>query len=143
MSPALADALRARAGDCRRVAHDGLRELGEEWVRQARALARTADYADSMGMRVESDAVVVGTSSPLGVVLERGRRPGRRPPAQSVAKRSGSAGRAADAADTIGRRGTRGRWVVRRARQAVFESGRQAEIVAATAARMVELGAGD
>lgn len=141
VSPALAAALRGRAGDAQRVAHDGLQELGRAWVDEARQLARTGPYADSMGMRVESDAVVVGTRSPLGVVLERGRRPGKQPPTQSIAKRSAS-GDPGSAAKAIGRSGTRGRWVVRRARQAVFDSGRQAEIVAGVARRIGELGSG-
>lgn len=145
VSPALHRALEQSLHRCEQIAHDGLLEMGSEWLRHAQQGARTADYAGSMAVSDlgVGQSVLVGSKSPLGAILERGRRPGSPPPVRSIQKRSLSGHDAAKAAKTVGERGTRGRWVVRKARQAVYDSGAQQDIARRTLQRITNLGGGD
>ena len=102
-----------RAG---RVTDAMLRHLGFEHARRAGELAGGGRYGQSFTFRPAGSAVESGSTSPMAAILERGRRPGHRPPVQSIVKRSGGSLEAARrTADRIAVQGTRGQWVVKKA----------------------------
>ena len=80
-----------------------------------------------------------GSTSPMAALIERGRRPGRRPPVQSIAKRNGgNLEAAARAADKIARQGTRGRYVVKRANTRIRNDGTIERIARDALAAIIE-----
>lgn len=121
----LADRWREQADRCDRVTQSALGEIAVEFVQAAGKLAGGAGpYQRSFTARPSGSAVEAGSTSPMAAVLERGRKPGRRPPPQSIRKRSGgSYEAAARAADRIAARGTRGRFVVKRAATQIRRDG--------------------
>jgi hypothetical protein len=108
-SPALTNALdaaKARGDVARR---EGLEAIGEAFVDAFRSriggqLAKTAAF------EVSGSHVDAGSPSPLAAILERGRKPGRRPPPAALAKSMGVSHAVAERrADAIAAKGTRGR----------------------------------
>jgi len=114
----------ADAARCERVTQAALSDLGRELVQHARQLVDAGRYAESFVARPVGSAVEAGSKSPLAAVIERGRRPGRRPPAASIQKRAGGSFEAAEkAAARIAAQGTRGRFIVKRANAAMRKDG--------------------
>ena len=144
MSGALSRALAASSARAAEVANRGLVDIAEAWLVEAQREAPAGPYRQSLRIRDEGSSVVVGSTSPLAAVIERGRRSGRRPPARSIQKRAGGTSRAAtDAAESIASRGSRGLWVVRNARQQVFRDGTMASVARRTIEQIADLGSGD
>lgn len=106
------------------IMHAALAELGDELVGRAAGLAGSGPYGRSFDSVSDGDHTVAGSRSPMASIIERGRKPGRRPPAQSIRKRSGGSFAAAEkAAGRIEKQGTKGRWIVKRARQSMHSDG--------------------
>jgi hypothetical protein len=130
MSDQLARALNASQDRVDSISSAMLRDVGHEFVKTATSLAGAGPYGRSfkvdpqMTAGTSGPAVLAGSDSPMAAIIERGRRPGRRPPAQSIGKRSGGSNEAAArAADRIAARGTRGRWVVKKANAQIKSDG--------------------
>lgn len=97
---------------------DGLDELGRAFVDQARRTAGAGVYARSFDSRRDgSSSVVAGSRSPLAAVIEKGRKPGRRPPVNRPSSMT------SQAATKIAAKGTKGRYVVKRAAASVRNDG--------------------
>jgi len=144
MSGALSRALAASSARAAEVASRGLVDIAEAWLVEAQRQAPAGPYRESLRIRDEGSSVVAGSTSPLASVIERGRRSGRRPPTRSIQKRAGGTNQAAaDAAESIASRGSRGLWVVRDARQQVFRDGTMAAIARRTLEEIADLGNGD
>lgn len=112
-----------------RIVQAGLSHIGHEMVQAAQQIAKAGPYGRSFKVVPHPRGVEAGSSSPMAAVLERGRRPGRRPPPQSIRKRSGGSFAAAErAADRIEHVGTRGRWVVKRANAQIKRDGTMTRI---------------
>lgn len=121
----LRSALAASQARTDRIIGAGLSDMAHEFVMAAQAKTKPGPYQRSFRADpVVGLSVVAGSDSPLAAVLERGRRPGRRPPAQSIRKRKGgSAEAAARAAVRIGERGTKGMWTVKKAAAQIRQNG--------------------
>lgn len=127
------------------VSDDALDRIADEWVDAAQVLAGGGRYGRSMKSNgVSGRAVEAGSDSPMASILERGRRPGKAPPAQSIRKRSGGSYQAAQrAADRIAQRGTNGRWTVKKANAQIRNDGTIERIARAALADMASLGRTD
>ncbi len=123
-----------------RIAQAALSHIGDEFVNAARQIAGgTGAYPQSFTVRPSGSMVEAGSKSPLAAIIEKGRRPGRRPPPQSIAKRSNKGGAAAvRAADRIATQGTRGRYVVRRANTRIRQDGTIERIARRALITMIE-----
>lgn len=96
---------------------EGLDRLGDEFVTQARAMAGPGRFGQSFSSQRDGRrTVIAGSNSPLAAIIEKGRKPGRRPP---VIK-----GRITpEAATRIAQSGTKGTYVVRKAATKVRRDG--------------------
>ena len=121
----LRDAIASSQARMDRIIGAGLSDMAHEFVQAAQARTKPGPYQRSFRANAAIGlAVEAGSDSPLASVLERGRRPGGRPPAQSIRKRRGGSQQAAErAADRIGERGTKGTWTVKKAAQQVRTDG--------------------
>lgn len=121
----LADRWRRDANRVDRITQAALSHIGDEFVQAARQIAGgTGRYPQSFTVHPSGSAVEAGSKSPMAAIIEKGRRPGRRPPPQSIAKRSGGTDeQALKAANKIARQGTRGRYVVKRANTRIRRDG--------------------
>jgi hypothetical protein len=124
-----------------RIIAAGLSDMAHEFVQAAQARTKPGPYQRSfraspvIGMSVEA-----GSDSPLASILERGRRPGGRPPAQSIRKRKGGSTQAAErAADRIAARGTKGMWTVKKSVAQVRTDGTIEQIARAALAAAADL----
>jgi hypothetical protein len=116
VEPGLADLLRRGGQRADDLMLDGLDELGRAFVDQARRTAGAGAYARSFDSRRDgSNRVVAGSRSPLASIIEKGRKPGRRP---TINRRM-----TPQAATQIAAKGTRGRYVVKRAAETVRSDG--------------------
>lgn len=93
----------------------GLDELGELFVSTARQSAGGGRFAQSFAWTRDGDAVVAGSSSPLASIIEKGRKPGRRPPTSSRVSPA--------AATRIAQSGTKGRFVVKKTATKIRQAG--------------------
>jgi hypothetical protein len=124
-----------------RIIAAGLSDMAHELVMAAQARTKPGPYQRSfraapvVGMSVEA-----GSDSPIASILERGRRPGGRPPAQSIRKRKGGSQEAAErAADRIAARGTKGMWTVKKSVAQVRSDGTIERIARAALAAAADL----
>lgn len=147
MTDNLARALRSSQARADDIMGAGLRDLGHEFVQAAQGIAKNGPYARSF--RVDSTVSLgrrglgldAGSDSPMAALLERGRKPGRRPPPQSIRKRAGgSFEAAARSADRIERSGTKGRWTVKRANAQIKADGTFERVARRTLAAITDLG---
>lgn len=140
----LADRWRDDAARCDRITQDALDDIGTAFVRTAQQLAPgDGAYSQSFSSQPSGSAVEAGSDSPMAALIEKGRRPGRRPSPQSIRKRSGgSYAAAARAADRIAAQGTRGRFTVKRANAAIKKDGTIDRIARRALKRIVEGGNG-
>jgi hypothetical protein len=107
-----------------------LGDIGHEFVMAARAMAGAGPYGRSfrvdpqITLGVSGRGLRAGSDSPMAAIIERGRKPGHAPSIASLTKRSrsGAAGKAG-MAERIGRRGTKGRWVVKKANAQIKADG--------------------
>jgi hypothetical protein len=114
--PGLADRLARGSTEAQRHMDAGLREIGAAFVDAASGRARgRGRFARSFDYTASPGKVTAGSRSPLASIIEHGRKPGRRPP---VSDRMSPA-----AAAKIGRSGTRGRFVVKKAAAAIRDDG--------------------
>lgn len=114
--PGLIDRLRNGGERAQGIMRAGLSDIGREFVDRAGSIAGPGPYGDSFSSTPDGDTVTAGSKSPMAALIERGRRPGRRPPPQSIVKRKGgSMAAAGKAADRIAASGTKGRHVVKKA----------------------------
>lgn len=128
----LVDRLRRGGDRADMLMLDGLDRLGEALVTQARVDAGSGPYGRSFSStRDGRHAVVAGSRSPLAAIIEKGRKPGRRPPAVR-GKLS------AEAADRIARSGTKGRYVVRNAAARLRSDGVVDRVARDVVARVAE-----
>lgn len=125
MTDQLARAINASQDRAESIMAAALSDIGHEFVQAAVPLAGVGPYGRSFKAVPQPGlAVEAGSDSPAAALIERGRRPGRRPPPQSIRKRAGGSFEAAErAADRIEARGTRGRWVVKRANAKIKQDG--------------------
>jgi hypothetical protein len=122
--PGLIAMLRSGGERAQSLMRAGTSDIAHEFVQRAEELAGPGPYGQSFSANPEGDAVMAGSRSPLARVIEKGRKPGDRPPPASIRKRAGgSYAAAARAADKIAARGTRGRYVVKRAGAAIRNDG--------------------
>ena len=124
-SERLAEKWRSDANRVDRISQAALSHIGDEFAQAARQIAGgSGRYVQSFTVRPSGSVVEAGSKSPMAALIEKGRRPGRRPPVQSIAKRNGGDfEKAARAADKIARQGTRGRYVVKRANARIRKDG--------------------
>jgi hypothetical protein len=146
VSPALEQALRDNADRCHSIMQAGLSHIGSELADAARELAGgTGAYARSMRSAPDGDSVVAGSVSPMASLIERGRKPGQRPPVTRKAGQRRSGGRdgvTAAAARRIGEQGTRGQWTIKKAGKRIANDGTIDRIVSETLRAMGSLGGG-
>lgn len=121
----LTDMLRSGGDRAQAIMRAGTSDIAHEFVQRAGELAGGGGpYARSFSASPSGDAVTAGSKSPLARVLEKGRKPGHRPPPASIRKRhGGSYAAAAAAADRIAARGTKGRYVVKKANASIRQDG--------------------
>lgn len=112
----LADKLRDGSDRADSLMLGGLVELGDAFVSAARQVAGPGRFANSFASTTAaSDTVIAGSRSPLAAVLEKGRKPGRRPP---ISRRISPA-----AATRIAAQGTKGKYTVRKAATQIRRDG--------------------
>lgn len=121
----LIDMLRNGGERAQDIMRAGTSDIAREFVDHAVQLAGgTGPYPQSFSSTPSGDSVTAGSRSPLAALIEKGRRPGERPPPASIRKRQGVSYQAASqAADKIAARGTRGRYVVKKAAAAIRNDG--------------------
>lgn len=134
----------ARADD---IMGAGLRDLAHEFVQAAQGIAKNGPYARSfradtiVTLGMHGLGVAAGSDSPMAALLERGRKPGKRPPPQSIRKRAGGSFEAAErTANRIERSGTKGRWTVKRANAQIKTDGTFERVARRTLAAIADLG---
>jgi hypothetical protein len=137
----LGPALAASQARLDRIIGAGLSDMAHEFVMAAQARTKPGQFQRSFRADpVVGLAVEAGSDSPLAAILERGRRPGGRPPAQSIRKRRGGSQQAAErAADRIAQRGTKGMWTVKKSAQQVRTDGTVERIARAALAAAADL----
>ena len=120
----LVDMLRNGGERAQSIMRAGTADIAHHFVQRAVELAGTGPYGRSFSASPDGDAVVAGSKSPMAGVIEKGRKPGHRPPPASIRKRrGGSYATAARIADRIAARGTRGRYVVKKANASIRSDG--------------------
>ena len=120
----LAEKWRDDANRVDRITQAALSDVGREFVNAATQIAGAGPYGRSFLASPSGSSIEAGSKSPMAALLEDGRRPGRRPPTQSIRKRRGGSFEAARrAADKIAVRGTRGTHTVRRANKQIKNDG--------------------
>lgn len=135
----LAEHLRRSLQRADPVVQDALHEIGTEFVFRAETIAPGSRFGQSFEVTRTGRAVEAGTTSPLGAILERGRKPGARPSPQSIVKRNGGSMEAAErAADRIAAHGTRGKFTVKRANQSLRRDGTIERIARRALVKIVE-----
>ncbi len=137
----LARALDRADGRAESIAAAAGRDVGHEFVTAARQLAgNSGPYAQSFTVRPDGNATEAGSDSPLAAILERGRRPGRRPSPNLIRSVKGGSQQAAErAADRIAARGTKGRWIVKKAARQIRTDGTVERITRAAVEAMGSL----
>jgi len=140
--PRLEQMLRDGSERAQAIMRAGLSDIGHQFVERAVELAGgDGHYAQSFSSTPNGDSVTAGSRSPMAGVIERGRKPGRRPPPASIRKRSGGSYAAASkAADRIEHHGTKGRYVVKKAAASIRNSGTIAQVVRNVAVAIVHGG---
>lgn len=110
----------------------GLDRLGDEFVTQARAMAGSGRFGQSFSSKRDGRrAVIAGSTSPLASIIEKGRKPGRRPP---VIK-----GRITpEAATRIAQSGTKGTFIVKKAATKLRRDGTAARVARDVVERVAE-----
>lgn len=127
----VAEILRRGGDRAQAVMRDGLDELGDAFVSQARARAGGGVFGRSFSsQRSGGSAVIAGSSSPMAALIEKGRKPGRRPPS--------SRHLTPNAADRIARSGTKGRYIVKKSATQVRVDGTMRDVVRRVVVRITE-----
>jgi hypothetical protein len=136
----VADILRRGGERSEAIVRDSLDELGDAFVSHARPLAGAGPYGQSFSSHRSGDsAVVAGSTSPLAAIIERGRKPGRRPPGGDRRTTSGRGLRLGNsAADRIARSGTKGRYIVKKSAAQVRSDGTLSDVVRRVVIRITE-----
>ena len=112
----LADRLRVGSARADELMLGGLVEIADEFVGRARQEAGAGRFARSFDSTVVSgDTVVAGSRSPLAAILEKGRKPGKRPP---ISRRISP-----ETATRIAAQGTKGTFVVKKAATQIRRDG--------------------
>lgn len=120
----LTEMLRNGGERAQAIMRAGTADIAHHFVQRAGGLAGSGPYGQSFSATPDGDAVVAGSKSPMAKLIEKGRKPGDRPPPASIRKRrGGSYAGAARAADKIAARGTKGRYVVKKANAAIRSDG--------------------
>lgn len=130
-------ALASSRDRCESIGQSALRDIGHEFVLAAQTLAGTGPFGRSFTVVEHPGAVEAGSTSPIAAILEDGRAPGRRPPANVL---SGSAAARNRAADRIAARGTKGKRTVRKANAQIRDDGTLDRITHAALGAMSDLG---
>lgn len=122
--PGLIEMLTNGGDRAQEIMRSGTSDIAHEFVQRAVQLAGPGPYGNSFSATPNGDTVTAGSRSPMAALIEKGRKPGRRPPPASIRKRKGgSYAAAAKAADKIAATGTKGRYYVKKANAMVRNDG--------------------